>query len=200
MEVFTNDICPSCRNESFEKCKADFTQITLDDLTRAVVDCELYKAKPKHKLKITYECEGKIAVVEKVVYDLPDVEWQQADKSTGDMSTDDIKVIVEYLNNKIGAHYKPNGKKMKELIRARMNEGYTVEDFKTVIDKKFKSWGNDPKMSLYLRPSTLFSTRFAEYLNEYQAFDPNRLSCKPTYDIEQVKKDILMHSCGEDIL
>jgi uncharacterized phage protein (TIGR02220 family) len=191
MEVFTNDICPSCRNESFEKCKADFTQVTLDDLTRAVVDCELYKAKPKHKLKITYECEGKIAVVEKVVYDLPDVEWQQADRSTGDMSTDDIKVIVDYLNDKIGAHYKPNGKKMKELIRARMNEGYTVEDFKTVIDKKFKSWGNDPKMSLYLRPSTLFSTRFAEYLNEYQAESPDRLSCKPTFDIEQVMKDAM---------
>jgi len=191
MEVFTNDICPSCRNESFEKCKADFTQITLDDLTRAVVDCKLYKAKPKHKLKITYECEGKIAVVEKVVYDLPDVEWQQADKSTGDMSTDDIKVIVEYLNNKIGAHYKPNGKKMKELIKARTNEGYTVKDFKTVIDKKFKSWGNDPKMSLYLRPSTLFGTRFGEYLNEYQAESPDRLSCKPTFDIEQVMKDAM---------
>lgn len=191
MEVFTNDICPSCRNESFEKCKADFTQITLDDVTRAVVDCELYKAKPKHKLKITYECEGKIAVVEKVVYDLPDVEWQQADKSAGDMSTDDIKDIVEYLNNKIGAHYKPNGKKMKELIRARMNEGYTVKDFKTVIDKKFKSWGNDPKMSLYLRPSTLFGTRFGEYLNEYQAESPDRLSCKPTFDIEQVMKDAM---------
>lgn len=191
MEVFTNDICPSCRNEGFEKCKADFTQITLDDLTRAVVDCELYKAKPKHKLKITYECEGKIAVVEKVVYDLPDVEWQQADKRAGDMSTDDIKAIVEYLNNKIGAHYKPNGKKIKELIRARMNEGYTVEDFKTVIDKKFKSWGNDPKMSLYLRPSTLFGTRFGEYLNEYQAESSDRLSCKPTFDIEQVMKDAM---------
>lgn len=174
MEVFTNDICESCTNGSLDTCKADWSQVTLDDLTRAVVDCELYKAKPKHKLKITYECEGKIAVVEKVVYDLPDVEWQQADKSTGDMSTDDIKDIVEYLNNKIGAHYKPNGKKIKELIKARMNEGYTVEDFKTVIDKKFKSWGNDPKMSLYLRPSTLFGTRFGEYLNEYQAESPEQ--------------------------
>lgn len=174
MEVHTNEICESCTNGSFDKCEADFTQITLDDVTRAVVDCEIYKAKPKHKLKITYECEGKIAVVEKVVYELPEVEWQQADKSAGDMSTDDIKVIVEYLNDKIGAHYKPNGKKMKELIRARMNEGYTVEDFKTVIDKKFKSWGNDPKMSLYLRPSTLFGTRFGEYLNEYQAESPEQ--------------------------
>lgn len=174
MEVYTNEICENCTNGSFDTCEADWSQVTLDDLTRAVVDCELYRAKPKHKLKITYECEGKIAVVEKVVYDLPDVEWQQADKSTGDMSTDDIKVIVDYLNDKIGAHYKPNGKKMKELIRARMNEGYTVEDFKTVIDKKFKSWGNDPKMSLYLRPSTLFGTRFGEYLNEYQAESPEQ--------------------------
>lgn len=191
MEVYTNEICENCTNGSFDTCEADWSQVTLDDLTRAVVDCELYKAKPKHKLKITYECEGKIAVVEKVVYELPEVEWQQADKSTGDMSDDDIKVIVEYLNNKIGAHYKPNGKKIKELIKARMNEGYTVEDFKTVIDKKFKSWGNDPKMSLYLRPSTLFSTRFAEYLNEYQAESPDRLSCKPTFDIEQVMKDAM---------
>ncbi len=174
MEVYTNEICESCTNGSFDKCEADFTQITLDDVTRAVVDCEIYKRKAKHKLKITYECEGKIAVVEKVVYELPEVEWQQADKSAGNMSTDDIKVIVEYLNDKIGAHYKPNGKKMKELIRARMNEGYTVEDFKTVIDKKFKSWGNDPKMSLYLRPSTLFGTRFGEYLNEYQAESPEQ--------------------------
>lgn len=191
MEVFTNDICQSCTNGSFDTCKADWSQVTLDDLTRAVVDCDIYKAKPKHKLKITYECEGKIAVVEKVVYELPEVEWQQADKSAEDISTDDIKDIVEYLNNKIGAHYKPNGKKMKELIRARMNEGYTVEDFKTVIDKKFKSWGNDPKMSLYLRPSTLFSTRFAEYLNEYQAEDMKKLNCKPTFDIEQVMKDAM---------
>jgi len=174
MEVFTNEICESCANGSFDECEADFTQITLDDVTRAVVDCDIYKAKPKHKLKITYECEGKIAVVEKVVYELPKVEWQQADKRAGNMSTDDIKVIVEYLNDKIGAHYKPNGKKMKELIHARMNEGYTVEDFKTVIDKKFKSWGNDPKMSLYLRPSTLFGTRFGEYLNEYQAESPEQ--------------------------
>lgn len=174
MEVYTNEICESCTNGSFDKCEADFTQITLDDVTRTVVDCDIYKAKPKHKLKITYECEGKIAVVEKVVYELPEVEWQQADKSAGNMSTDVIKVIVEYLNDKIGAHYKSNGKKMKELIRARMNEGYTVEDFKTVIDKKFKSWGNDPKMSLYLRPSTLFGTRFGEYLNEYQAESPEQ--------------------------
>ncbi len=191
MEVYTNEICESCTNGSFDNCEADFTQITLDDVTRAVVDCEIYKRKAKHKLKITYECEGKIAVVEKVVYELPEVEWQQADKSAGNMSTDDIKVIVEYLNDKIGAHYKPNGKKMKELIRARMNEGYTVEDFKTVIDKKFKSWGNDPKMSLYLRPSTLFGTRFGEYLNEYQAEDMKKLNCKPTFDIEQVMKDAM---------
>ena len=191
MEVFTNDICKSCVSGSFDTCKADWSQVTLDDLTRAVVDCEIYKAKPKHKLKITYECEGKIAVVEKVVYELPDVEWQQADKRAGDINTDDIKAIVEYLNDKIGAHYKPNGKKIKELIKARMNEGYTVEDFKTVIDKKFKSWGNDPKMSLYLRPSTLFGTRFGEYLNEYQAEDMKKLNCKPTFDIEQVMKDAM---------
>lgn len=191
MEVYTNEICESCTNGSFDKCEADFTQITLDEVTRAVVDCEIYKRKAKHKLKITYECEGRTAVVEKEVYELPEVLLQQADKNAGDISTDVIKVIVEYLNDKIGAHYKPNGKKIKDLIRARMNEGYTVEDFKTVIDKKFKSWGKDEKMSAYLRPSTLFGTKFGEYLNEYQAENPNRLNRKPTFDIEQVTKDAM---------
>lgn len=185
MEVFTNDICESCASGSFDKCEADFTQITLDDVTRAVVDCEIYKRKAKHKLKITYECEGRTAVVEKEVYELPEVLLQQADNN------EEIKEIVEYLNQKLNAKYKPNGKKIKDLIHARMNEGYTVEDFKTVIDKKFKSWGKDEKMSTYLRPSTLFGTKFGEYLNEYQAKNPNRLNCKPTFDIEQVMKDAM---------
>ena len=47
-----------------------------------------------------------------------------------------------------------------------MNEGYTLEDFKTVIDKKYDEWNNDTKMKKFLRPETLFSTNFDRYLNE----------------------------------
>ena len=47
-----------------------------------------------------------------------------------------------------------------------MSEGFTVEDFKTVIHKKAKQWMDDPKMIKFLRPETLFGSKFEGYLNE----------------------------------
>ena len=46
-----------------------------------------------------------------------------------------------------------------------MAEGYTVEDFVAVIDKKCAEWLHDPKMRAYLRPETLFGSKFEGYLN-----------------------------------
>ena len=76
------------------------------------------------------------------------------------------KEIIEYLNEKTGRHYKHTAKANQRVIKARMNEGYTLEDFKTVIDKKYDEWNNDTKMKKFLRPETLFSTNFDRYLNE----------------------------------
>jgi uncharacterized phage protein (TIGR02220 family) len=72
--------------------------------------------------------------------------------------------IIQHLNGRIGANYKPTTKKTKDLIQARMNEGFTVEDFKTVIDKKCVEWMNTD-MQKFLRPETLFGTKFESYLN-----------------------------------
>ena len=77
--------------------------------------------------------------------------------------------IVNYLNEVCGTRYMANSKKTMDLIRARLNEGFTVEDFKTVIYKKAKQWKNDPKMVKFLRPETLFSNKFEGYLNEREA-------------------------------
>ena len=74
--------------------------------------------------------------------------------------------VIEYLNEVCGTDYKPTSKKTKDLINARLKEGFTVEDFKTVIYKKAKQWVDDPKMCKYLRPETLFSNKFEGYLNE----------------------------------
>ena len=76
------------------------------------------------------------------------------------------KTIIEYLNKKAGIQYKHTANKTRDLIRARFNEGFTLEDFKNVIDKKVKEWKNDLKMSQYLRPHTLFSNKFEIYLNQ----------------------------------
>lgn len=77
-----------------------------------------------------------------------------------------IEEIINYLNNKIDTHYKTTTPKTKQLITARLNEGFTVEDFIKVIDNKYSTWFKDKKMCTYLRPETLFGTKFENYLNE----------------------------------
>lgn len=74
--------------------------------------------------------------------------------------------IITYLNNLTNSRYKMNSKKTKELIRARFNEGYQLEDFKRVIEIKSEEWRNAPVWSKYLRPETLFGTKFESYLNQ----------------------------------
>lgn len=76
------------------------------------------------------------------------------------------KEIVDYLNTLAGTNYRTSGKKTRELIKARINEGFTLDDFKIVIDKKCREWLPDNKMKIYLRPETLFGTKFESYLNQ----------------------------------
>ena len=74
--------------------------------------------------------------------------------------------IISCLNEKTKKHYKANTPKTVRLIRARLKEGFTVEDFKAVIEKKCDDWLGNEKMERYLRPETLFGTKFEGYLNE----------------------------------
>lgn len=81
---------------------------------------------------------------------------------------DDVpyKEIVDYLNLKTSKSYKYSTSKTKSLIKARWNEGFRVDDFKKVIDNKCFEWIGNPGMAKYLRPETLFGTKFEGYLNE----------------------------------
>lgn len=72
---------------------------------------------------------------------------------------------VEYLNLKAGTKYKSSSKNTTKHIKARINDGYTLEDFKTVIDKKCSEWLNTD-MEKYLCPETLFGSKFEKYLNQ----------------------------------
>ncbi len=74
--------------------------------------------------------------------------------------------IVSFLNKKTGKSYKVTTPKTREVIKARFNDGFSLEDFKTVISQKTESWLNDPAMCKYLRPETLFGNKFEGYLNE----------------------------------
>ena len=73
--------------------------------------------------------------------------------------------VVDYLNAKAGTAYKSTSRKTQELIRARQNEGFELDDFKAVIDHMCAEWLHDKKMRQYLRPETLFGTKFEGYLN-----------------------------------
>lgn len=75
-----------------------------------------------------------------------------------------ISPIISYLNEKAGTKYKASSKKTQACIKARIAEGFSIDDFKTVIDKKCADWiGTDYEQ--YLRPETLFGTKFESYLN-----------------------------------
>lgn len=73
--------------------------------------------------------------------------------------------VIEYLNRKTGKAYRPSTDKTKKLISARFSDGFTLEDFNTVIDIKTEQWLGT-EMEKYLRPETLFGTKFEGYLNE----------------------------------
>lgn len=76
--------------------------------------------------------------------------------------------IISYLNEKTGKRYKPTIAKTKSVINGRLAEGFSLEDFKAVIDKKCAEWLGDDKMEKFLRPETLFGTKFEGYLNAKQ--------------------------------
>ncbi|NQD99744.1 hypothetical protein HP420_13240 [Staphylococcus xylosus] len=75
------------------------------------------------------------------------------------------KDIIDYLNQKTGKHYKHTTNKTKEFIKARWNQDFNLDDFKKVIDIKTAEWLNTDS-DKYLRPETLFGTKFEGYLNQ----------------------------------
>lgn len=89
-------------------------------------------------------------------------------KNKKDMSTSNYATeIISYLNEKAGCNYRPSTKSYIRDINARLNEGYTVDDFKRVIDTKVSEWFGNEKMERYLTPDTLFAAKnFDKYLNQ----------------------------------
>ena len=87
--------------------------------------------------------------------------------------------VIEYLNEKANTQYKPTSRKTQSLIKARVAENFTIDDFKQVIDNKVADWLKNDDMRKYLRPETLFGTKFESYLNTPQ---------KPKSDIDWFEK------------
>ncbi|MBB6714419.1 conserved phage C-terminal domain-containing protein [Clostridium gasigenes] len=88
--------------------------------------------------------------------------------------------VIEYLNILCGTNYKVTTVKNEKLINARIKEGYGLEDFQNIISAKANEW-LDSDMEKYLRPETLFGTKFEGYVNE---FNMNMKSCVINNNLE----------------
>jgi len=82
--------------------------------------------------------------------------------------------VIAHLNSEAGTKYRSSSAKTKKAISARVAEGYTLDDFRAVIEDRVYRWKGDEKMSEYLRPETLFGPKFEGYLQAAQKADkPN---------------------------
>ena len=93
------------------------------------------------------------------------------DKECKEVSNIPYSEIVDYLNSVLDTNYRSSSAKTKSLIKARWNEGFRLDNFKTVIDKKAAEWMGDKKCEKWLRPYTLFSNKFENYLNQLSGDD-----------------------------
>lgn len=78
---------------------------------------------------------------------------------------DPTEEVIGHLNQRASTRYRATTPNTRKLIKARLNEGFTVDDMKLVIDKKCAEWLNNRDMAQYLRPETLFGNKFESYLN-----------------------------------
>jgi uncharacterized phage protein (TIGR02220 family) len=128
-------------------------------------------------------------------YPTPPEEISGHSRPTHDLLTDEVKLskvklstiveIVAYLNLKSGKNFKETTKETKRAIGARWEEGFRIADFKRVIETKCAKWKSDEKMADYLRPQTLFGTKFEAYLNEVPSTQPAQY--KTTAEEEEAK-------------
>jgi len=119
----------------------------------------------------TYEIAGFEGMDTNCIQDGHKVDTQvRLDKVSLELDKNNIvsipyKEIVDYLNLKANTKYKSSGTKTRDLIKARWNENFTLENFKQAIDNKTIEWlGSD--FEKYLVPSTLFGPKFEGYVNQ----------------------------------
>lgn len=101
--------------------------------------------------------------------EVPEVNSYTSQKATNK----DVEEIIKYLNEVCGSRFRTNTNATNKIIKSRLKEGFSLQDFKSVIEWKYHQWGEKPfkfssgqLSSDYLRPSTLFGNNFESYLYE----------------------------------
>lgn len=135
---------------------------------------DIEKENRDRDLKDIYSRAGSTACVESEPETIDDTKGEprteqakKPKKAKENKADTDATEVIDYLNVKTSSSYRATTEANIKPIRARLNDGFTVEDCKKVIDTKSGQWLNNPDMVKYLRPATLFSpSKFEGYLNE----------------------------------
>lgn len=138
---------------------------TLDQLEERKEYMKDYMKKYRAKQKLLSEGEINSKVNSKVNVNSLEEDKERDKEEDIDIDINIYSEIIDYLNSKANTNYRVNNKKTRASINARITEGFTIEDFKKVIDIKSAEWLNT-NMQPYLRPETLFGTKFEGYLNQ----------------------------------
>lgn len=93
-------------------------------------------------------------------------ENRQDEKQEEPQHSVEIAEIIAYLNQKAGTNYRVSTASTVKHVSARLKEGYSVDDFRKVIDSKCGQWLKDETMKKYIRPETLFGQKFESYLQD----------------------------------
>lgn len=125
-----------------------------------------------------------------------DIERDKRARAREDIPFDEI---IGYLNQQAGTKFRADAKEARRCIRARWKEGYRLEDFKTVVDKKCADWLHDEKMVAMLRPITLFSTKFETYLHQARAKPKRNAFCnynqRDDIDYDELERELDRQFC-----
>ena len=158
--VFTNeDICKSCHISN--RGLVDVLNRGLRVFNERGIPITIERDRPMSKFfKIGHEGPSVPQATKAVAVRKPKAETTEG----GEYELAE-NVIITHLNEKTGKAYRVNNKATLKLIHARLKEGFTVEQFKHVIDVKTHKW-KDTEYQQYLRPETLFGNKFETYLNE----------------------------------
>ena len=122
-------------------------------------------------------------------------EISEPSSTSRDQTDYPYREIVDHLNAKAGTAYRATSEDTRKHIRGRFGDGYTLEDFFSVINKKVAEWkGTD--MSKYLRPSTLFGPKFEAYLNQQEGEKSEKKNAfrnfeERDYDFSELQKKLI---------
>lgn len=106
--------------------------------------------------------------VENTALDTQEVQTIKTDIRKTDIDNNKLSIckeVISYLNLKAKKNFKVNTASHQKFIKARLKEGYVLEDFKKVVDIMVAKW-KGTEYEQYLQPQTLFGNKMDNYLNQ----------------------------------